>query len=329
VTSVGLTAPAACAAIRAGISNPTETRFADSSGERIMAHQVMLEEPWIGRTKLVKMAARAMSECTADLSLTELSQIPLLLCVAERDRPGRLEGLDDDLFGEFQGELGVEFDREQSLIIPHGRVSSGVALKHARRLIYEQSAPGVLVVATDTMLTWPTLDAYDRDHRLLTPENSNGFMPGEGAAALMLSKPGDKEQLQCLGLGFSSEQAHINSGEPLRAQGLSVAIKEALADASMEMHTLDFRITDLSGEQYYFKEAALALSRILRAPRKEFDIWHPAECIGEVGAVAGFATLVVAEAACRKRYAHGPNILCHAGNDTGQRVATIVRYQVN
>ena len=28
------------------------------------------------------------------------------------------------------------------------------------------------------------------------------------------------------------------------------------------MHDLDYRITDLSGEQYYFKEAALALGRI-------------------------------------------------------------------
>jgi 3-oxoacyl-[acyl-carrier-protein] synthase-1 len=92
------------------------------------------------------------------------------------------------------------------------------------------------------------------------------------------------------------------------------------------MHELDFRIADLSGEQYYFKEAALALSRTLRARKDTFDIWHPAECIGETGAVAGLVAFAVASAACRKGYAPGPNILCHAANDAGQRVAVIVRF---
>ena len=50
----------------------------------------------------------------------------------------------------------------------------------------------------------------------------------------------------------------------MRADGLATAIKGALADAGCEMHDMDYRITDLSGEQYYFKEAALALSRTLR-----------------------------------------------------------------
>ena len=36
----------------------------------------------------------------------------------------------------------------------------------------------------------------------------------------------------------------------------------------MAMHDFDYRITDLSGEQYYFKEAALALSRTLRQSKE-------------------------------------------------------------
>ena len=90
------------------------------------------------------------------------------------------------------------------------------------------------------------------------------------------------------------------------------------------MHDLDFRITDLSGEQYYFKEAALALGRILRQHKEEFDIWHPAECIGESGAAAGIAVLAVANAACRNAYCAGPNILTHVANDAGQRAATVL-----
>ena len=122
------------------------------------------------------------------------------------------------------------------------------------------------------------------------------------------------------------EPAAIGTELPLRAEGLTTAIKNALTDAGCELHELDFRITDLSGEQYYFKEAALALGRIVRVHKEEFDVWHPAECIGEVGAVAGLAALVLAHSACRKGYAPGPGILCHAANDSGERAAAVLRY---
>jgi 3-oxoacyl-[acyl-carrier-protein] synthase-1 len=74
------------------------------------------------------------------------------------------------------------------------------------------------------------------------------------------------------GIGFGEEKAHIESEEPLRAEGMVAAIKGALAAAEMNMGDLDFRITDANGEQYAFKEASLALSRILRKRKEEFDI---------------------------------------------------------
>jgi 3-oxoacyl-[acyl-carrier-protein] synthase I len=186
----------------------------------------------------------------------------------------------------------------------------------------------VLIAATDSFVSWPTLSHYEREGRLLTARNSNGFMPGEGAGALLVGKSdGSASELLCSGIGFAREAAHLDSGEPLRAEGLSQAIKAALADAGCEMHHMDFRITDLSGEQYYFKEAALALSRTLRQRKEEFDIWHPAESTGEQGAVAGAAVIALADAACRKAYSKGPNILAHMANDSGQRAALALRFR--
>ena len=105
VTAVGLSTPASCAAVRAKISNPTETRFIGSDGEWIMAHQVILDKPWGGLTKLIKMAAMAIGEALHDVPRADWGALPLLLCVAEKERPGRLEGLDDRLFGQIQEEL--------------------------------------------------------------------------------------------------------------------------------------------------------------------------------------------------------------------------------
>lgn len=328
VTPVGLSAPATCAAIRAKISNPTETRFIGSDGEWIMAHQVPLEKPWRGLTKLGRMAAMAISECLEGVPREEWGKLPLLLCVAEKERPGRFDGLDDQLFLEIEQELDTRFAPE-SATVAQGRVSVGIALAQARKVIQQCGQDLVLIAAVDSMITWPTLSHYEKRDRILTARNSNGFMPGEGAGALLVGTPnGRGRELVCTGIGFAREPAHIDSEEPLRADGLSQAIKLALADAGCQMHEMDFRITDNSGEQYSFKEATLAASRILRNRRHEFDIWHPAECTGEVGAASGASMISVALAACDKQYTKGPNILAHMANDSGQRVALSLQYRV-
>ena len=326
VTSAGLTSATACAAIRTGISNAQETTYIGSEGEWIMGHCVPLEQPCRGMTRLVKMAALVIRECLAEVPKDQWKNIPLLLCVAEVEQPGRLESLDDQLLVEVQRELKVEFAAESG-VIPCGRVSVAMALQNAQQLIYVGGIPLVLIAATDSLLTWPTLSVYENNYRLLGNGNSNGFIPGEGAAALLVARPKETAQLRCVGIGIDTENAYIDSEEPLRANGLTNAIRTALIDAGCEMHDLDFRITDVSGEQYYFKEAALALSRILRQRKEKFDIWHPAECIGETGAAAGVAMIVIANSASRNGYSIGSNILAHMASDPGQRVALVLQWR--
>ena len=328
VTSVGLSAPASCAAFRAKLTNPSETRFIDSGGEWIMAHQVPLERPWRGLTKLAKMAAMAIDEALDGVARQDWRETPLLLCVAEPERPGRTEGLDDRLFELIRSELDTSF-AAASGVVAQGRVGVAVALAQARALLARPDVTQVVVAATDSLLTWPTLAHYERGDRLLTARNSNGFMPGEAAGALLLRRSsGLAGELVCSGIGFGREQAHIDSEQPLRADGLTQAVTAALADASCQMHDMDFRLTDNSGEQYYFKEASLALSRTLRVRKETFDIWHPAECTGEVGAAAGMTIVATARAACAKNYTIGPNILAHMANDAGQRAALSLQYRV-
>jgi len=322
VTSVGLSAPSTCAAIRAKVTNPSLTRFIDAAGDPIMAHQVTLSKPWRGLTKLAKMAGIAIEEAVVDIDAQSRSSIPLLLCVAEKDRPGRLEGLDDELFALVQDEMGFRF-ATQSAVISAGRVSVAMATAQAMTLIESHSVAQVLIAATDSLLTWPALHHYDQANRLLNAKNSNGFMPGEGAAALLLSRPTDSGDMCITGVGFGSESAGIDTEEPLRADGLASAMRAALAQAGMPSHEIDYRIADMSGEQYYFKEASLALSRTLRKRNEQLDLWHPAESIGETGAVAGLACMAVGQAAAVKRYAPGRRLMLHFGNDAGQRAAVV------
>jgi 3-oxoacyl-[acyl-carrier-protein] synthase-1 len=327
VSSVGLSAPASCAAIRAGLNNHTQTRFVGRGGEWMMGAEVPLPKPWRGREKLVQMLGLALLECLEPSGLPEPVTLPLFLCVAEPERNGRLDGLDEHLLSELAARTRIEFHPKYSAIVPHGRVGVAVALSRARELMRQQVVRDVLIAGGDSLLTGRTLAALATRGRLLTERNPNGFVPGEAASAVMItSDPGPLSHLVCAGLGFGTESATITSEEPLRADGLTAAIKQALTDAGCEMQDLAFRITDNSGEHYYFKEAALALNRTMRVRKDNFDFWHPADCIGETGSAIGPAALAVALTACRKRYAIGPNILFHVGNDAGQRAAAILHY---
>ena len=327
VTGVGLSGPASCAAIRCAIDNFQETRFMDSGGEWIMGCEVPLEKPWRGRTKLIRMAASAITEVLQGNADIVPEQTPLLLCLAEQSRPGRVFEDDNQLFLDLQQELGLEF-HQKSRVIAGGHVSVAIAFKHARELIHRLRIKHVIVAATDSLLVGPTLAHYEEAERLLTSNNSNGFIPGEAGAALVVESAAGLNggYLCCEGLGFGVEKAHVDSEEPLKADGLTAAIKESLADAGCEMGDRDFRITDISGGQYYFKEASLALSRTLRKRKEEFDIWHPADCVGEVGATLGLIILTIMKAACEKRYSVGSRAIAHIGNDDGKRTSLILSW---
>jgi 3-oxoacyl-[acyl-carrier-protein] synthase I len=325
VTSVGLSAPATCSAIRAKLTNPSETRFIDSSGEWIMAHQVMLKQPWRGLTKLAKMAVMAIEEALEDIPKEDWRKIPLLLCVAEPERPGRIDGLDDQLFLNIQDQLDARFSKE-SAVVAHGRVSVAVALAQARQHLAEGKCSHVLIAATDSLLNWSTLSYYSKADRLLNANNSNGFMPGEGAGTLLVGADTQSVgELVCIGIGFAREAAHLDSEEPLRADGLTQAMKAALVEATCDIDDIGYRISSLSGEQYYFKEASLALNRTRPKRKENFDLWHPAESIGEAGSAAAIACFALGQAANTKGYSPGSIPLIHFSNDLGARAVVVLR----
>jgi 3-oxoacyl-[acyl-carrier-protein] synthase-1 len=325
VCHVGLTAPAACAAIRCGLNNFAETRFMDNAGQWITGAEVPLPIPWRGRSKLAQMAAMAVREAVTGMDPNTFNNVPLLLCLAEPDRPGRIPDQDQLLLGEVEQILGYPFHPSSS-VISKGRVSGVWAVEKARMLLTESRCRHCLIVGVDTYLTAPTLAAYLAESRILTDDNSDGFIPGEAGCAVLLARAPNapKAAVVITGLGFGLENAHIRSEMPLRGDGMVLAVKNALVMAGRDLGDLDFRICDISGEQYYFKEAALALARILRVRKETFDIWHPAECLGETGAAVAPAILAVASAAMAKNYAKGNGILCHFANDDGQRAALVL-----
>ena len=326
VTSVGLSTANAAAAIRAGLSNPQLTRFIDWGGEWISAHVVPMEAP-NPRTKLLQMAATAIDECLASAGRGSIMETALVLCLPEASRPSAGDELGESAVNDIATVIGAKFSAH-SFTITGGRVGGFVGLHRARTLLYEGKVDAVLVAGVDSYVNWPALSNFENRYRLLTSRNSNGFLPGEAAAAVMVTRPKPGTALRCEGLGFGSESATIDADLPLRADGLVEAIRAAARDADCRPQDFELRISALSGEQYYFKEAALALSRLIRDPTSEAELWHPADCVGEVGAAAGPLAMAIAATACAKGYAGASRILCHLSSDGTERSAAFFRYGV-
>jgi 3-oxoacyl-[acyl-carrier-protein] synthase I len=324
VTPVGLTAAATCAALRATVDAFKETRFMFDQAW-LTGAQVPLTGEWRGRERMLRMAVPALQECISGLPKEALSKIPLLLCLPEPDRPGRLLGLDETLLSDLEGRLKVKFAL-QSTVIAEGRVAGVRAIEKASQLL----AGGLshcVVAGVDSLFVNATLAAYHSAGRLLTGSNSNGFIPGEAAAAVLVGQHSKSSggHLACTGAGYGSEPASVLSDRPMRADGLRNAIASALNDASATWSDIDYRITDANGEQYWFKEAALAMTRTLRTRKDQMDLWHPADCIGEIGATVAPCALGVALYAHQKRYAPGSGVLCHFSGDGRERGALVLR----
>lgn len=326
-SAVGLSAASSCAAIRVGITGFGETAFR-FDGDLLQGAEVPLDRPWRGRTKLLQMAVRAIRECIEGLPITSLREIPLLLVLAEMDRPGRLQRLDKSLLDEVMELCGGIFHPD-SRVISNGRVGGVEAIEAASVFLARARGGSCLVVGVDSLLNAVTLRAYHERHRLLTIANSDGFIPGEAAGAVLLEAAASRAEtrLAIRGWGFAREEACIESELPLRGEGLAGAIRESFACGGVDYTGIDYRICDANGEQYPFKEAALALARTLRVRKETFDLWHTADCIGEVGAATVPCALAVAWHAAEKGCAPGPGILAHFGNTDGQRAALVLRHE--
>ncbi len=322
-SAVGLDAPASCAAIRARIDGFRETRFLARGGAWIVGAEVPLPEPWRGVPRFARLLEGPLGECLAALPGARLAELPLLLAVAEPERPGRLPDLERELAEELAAVAGGPL-HPASRILARGRCGPAEAIGEASRLLAEGRVPAVLVASVDGYLLAPTLRAFDEHRRLLCEGNSDGFVPGEAAAALLLTGPDPKALLHVVSAGFGREPAPIASGEPSRAEGLAAAFRQALAAAGITMAEVGWRLGTMSGEQFWFEEHELAVARLLRGRHAFQDLWHPADCIGETGAAALACCLALAFEAARKGWAPGDPMLVAASDEDGRCAALVL-----
>jgi 3-oxoacyl-[acyl-carrier-protein] synthase-1 len=268
VTPLGLTAPSSCAALRAGLQRFGELRFLDEAGEWLRGAEIELTDTIAADDKLGLCLAMAVEESLGDELAGSTSEVPLLVCTAEPGRPGRWLGLGEGLLEDVQARIGLRFHKA-SRAFARGRVGALEALREAAGLL-SRGTRYVLVAGCDSYLSGATLQSMERRRRLLTSVHTDGFIPGEAAAAVMVARtwlPG-RPAVRLAGLGAGEEPAPVESGEPLRADGLVAALRAALAAAGVNLAEVDYRLIGANGESYFFREASLAQARLMRRRRE-------------------------------------------------------------
>lgn len=328
MTAAGFNWATTCAAIRAGLSGVREDNLWDpTAGARMNVGRPRTHQWWEGPDMLAELATPTILECLAAANSAD-TEVPIFVLLPPPDRPLRPPDLEQIVHHGIERRLGRALP-PGSLLIPEGATGLFTAHERARRLIAGGQASEVVVVAAESFLRQPLAEFYIEHDRLLTADNSDGFIPGEAAAAILLARPQRRAERDVLiaGWGQGHEAGGILNDEPLSGHGLTRALRSALSVAGRRFDETNYWLTDQNGEAYRFKESTLAQIRLERRSvpaTRPFPIWHPIEYLGEIGTAIGPTLLGLALFAHRHRFAPGMLGLMHVTEDMGQRSAFVL-----
>lgn len=327
VTPVGLDAASSCAAMRARLDGFCETRFLGPGGDWLIGAPVPLPRNWIGQARMARLLAGAIAEIFRKVPEVE-GNAAFILCLAEETRPGKPVRDVPALIAEVIAIVGLPPETRMR-VVALGRPSGFVALVQTRKLMAEGAA-NVIIAGVDSYLTTLSIAHYLSESRILSPDNANGFIPGEAAAAVLCTA--DKGPLALTGLGLAREAAFIYNGQgeepgehrPLRGDGMTAAYRMALDEANVDLAHVEYRISDLIGESYWFKQTALASLRLERGRIRFQDLWSPGENVGNIGAAAVPLMVGMALAAAEKGYTLGSPLLVEGSGEDGACGAVVL-----
>jgi len=351
VTPVGLSAPASCAALRAGIARlaEIETYFVDGElfdlapvvGGRVPTEWFSggpVEWEWPGHERfeatpppppeklvvpgperLVEIAGPAAREAVESADLSPRSgPAGLFVGMDDAEDPAPLERALRPIVGAACREFEV---------YAAGRAAGLLAIEGALEALAEDRVDVAIVGGVDSWIRAPVLRRLDEAGILRTASNPQGLIPGEAAAFVVLESidkaraRGVEPLARCLAAATAAEPT-AGTDDPNQATGLTTAMRQAASTAGgFEVPPLV--VCDLNGDRYRASEWSMAAIRTLGTLHGEMALWHPADCIGDPGAASGIVNVVWSVAALTKGYAPAGRALIWGASEGPTRGAAV------
>jgi 3-oxoacyl-[acyl-carrier-protein] synthase I len=296
-TPVGNDAVQSAAAVRAGIS-----RFAAwvaASIPQLTASclpEGSLDAPW--SEKVADMLPAPLHEALWQAGLFDLSdaraakaRVGAYLALPYGDRAGVDERAMRLFVVEAKKHCIAPAQADQVDLVPHEHASGLIALQQAERDLLAGKLSYAVVCAADSLMQRDHLLELSEARRLKLPSRPNGLIPGEGAAVLVLELESHARErgmtpLARLGnFAVDREPVPLGPDHPIRAEAASRVVSAVLeqSDAHGGIHRI---IADLTGERWRSLEWALVETRCLDSLPRGWQLWHPADCLGDLGAAS-------------------------------------------
>jgi 3-oxoacyl-[acyl-carrier-protein] synthase-1 len=335
VSAAGVGVGGSCAAIRAQICRFREVENLyycqgdNASGERapVVMAPAFKERP---REALGALCLGALRDLVGSsrLARRDLSSLRLSLCLPSWAPAAQSRDALDRFLRDLAAQAG--FAGIQSATVTAGGHSGMLAaISQAAGDLAARGERGCVLAGVGSYFNTETLAALDAAGRLKSERNRDGFVPGECGVAILLEsvsaleKRGAAPLAILRGTGNGREPRGIVSGNPSSGQGLRGAIEQAFASAQLNAG-VEWVVCDLNGESFRAREWGLVQSYLPTLVGTVRRVWHPADCIGDVGAASGGVLLATVARAFARGYHPATRALVWAGSDEGARSAMII-----
>ncbi|MBU6258116.1 MAG: hypothetical protein KGL18_07500 [Burkholderiales bacterium] len=332
-TPLGEGAWASAAAVRAGISAFERHRYMiDTAGEPMrVACVAAIEIEVQGVDRYEALLFPAIAEALELFAGQGDAGLRLALALAlPPPRPGLPSELQRELIERIQRRWPGLFDA--AAVFANGHAAGLMALQAGRSQIRQGRLDACLVAGVDSYLepeTLEWLESCDQLHGAGSLNNAWGFIPGEAAGALLLSRAtrarerGWQPLAAVLGCGVAHEPKRIKTETVCIGEGLTEAFRGALAALPHGRKVSDI-YCDMNGEPYRADEFGFSVLRTKEYFESAGEFAAPADGWGDVGAAGGVLHLALATAAGQKGYARGPLAFAWASAEGGERATALL-----
>ncbi len=341
----------ACAAIRAGLSRPTE--IAHQQAIDFDAHEAV---PVIGHpagSTTEGFAAPARWMILAQAALEDLASsakfppatdagfwdktglllvTPVLTDARLFDLPAcRAETVWDSCIRPALKEAGLLLNKANFQVLSEGHAGTAHAMSLAGEWLQGGELARVVILAVDSLLDGHSLQWLAEYQRLKCEANPVGLAPGEAACALLLENQAGAERRGVRALGsvahaaFDPDGPHFLEPSARHNPALARVLREAISSRDGAERFSGDMIVDLNGEEWRaaaFGAAQAAVpNELLGNPR----VFPPAVCLGDTGAASAAIGVAMSLRAFVRGYSRGTESLVLSLSDFGEAGAVLLR----
>jgi 3-oxoacyl-[acyl-carrier-protein] synthase-1 len=332
-TAVGRDAWSSAAAVRAGISGFSQHPYMiDTVGEPMRVACVSwLDIDLCGVQRYEALLYPAIDQAIELLPHLHIRFPRIALALGlPSSRPGLDANFQPRLISELEGRYANIFSEVSAF--SKGHAAGLLALDTVIKKFSENTLDACVVAGVDSYMNAETLEwleECDQLHGAGPLNNAWGFIPGEGAGAVLLVRCQIAQRLrltplaQVLGSGMAFEPKRIKTQTVCIGEGLTQAICGALATQQDCVKVTDV-YCDMNGESYRADEFGFTALRVKENFESLSDFVAPADCWGDVSAASGPLHIGLASIAVNKNYSNGRSAIIWASSESGERASALL-----